>query len=66
MKRVIERTRLMMTVPELPQSKITELEGYFEPNDKFYADNPSSLVSVIDTQNLSAEQVVEFIIGKIS
>lgn len=64
--RVRERTREMMDIPELPESKIKELEGYFEPNDQFYANNPSDLVEIIDTENTTPEQVVEMIISKLS
>src|ERR1035437_7202222 len=35
MERVCERTKEMMGVEELPPAKITELKGYFEPNDQF-------------------------------
>ncbi len=66
LKRVHERTKEMMGVTELPQSKIEELAGYFEPNDKFYLDNPISAADPIDTQELSTGQVVETIIGKLS
>ncbi|MDE1940583.1 MAG: AAA family ATPase [Patescibacteria group bacterium] len=65
LKRVHERTRVMMAVAELPQSKIDELSGYFEPNHQFYLDNPINTIESIDTQNLSPEKVAEIIIGKI-
>ncbi len=65
LNRVHERTKEMMGVTELPQSKIDELAGYFEPNDKFYLDNPISTAGSIDTQELNPEEVAETIIGKL-
>lgn len=64
--RVCERTKEMMGVLELPESKKDELIGYFEPNDQFYTENPSDLVSIIDTQNLTSEEVVEMIVDKLA
>ena len=66
LKRVHERTREMMAVPELPDSKIEELAGYFEPNNKFYLDNPVTAAEIIDTQALSSEQVAEHIIAAVN
>ncbi len=66
MERVKERTRGMMEIPELPESKVLELKSYFGPNDEFYIINPSNLVSIIDTQELGPEQVVDVIINNIS
>lgn len=65
LKRIHERTKEMMGVTELPQSKIEELAGYFEPNDQFYLDNPVDTAESIDTQELTAEQVTETIISKL-
>jgi len=66
LKRVHDRTKEMMNVQELPQSKIDELAGYFEPNDQFYLDNPINEAEAIDTQEHGPEQVVEVIISKLS
>ncbi len=66
MIRVCKRTAEMMGVEELPQEKITELEGYFEPNDQFYSNNPANNAEIIDTQTLAPDQVVEAILGKMS
>ena len=63
--RVLERTREMMDVSELPLEKIAELEGYFEPNHQFYVDNPIPNAELIDTDQLSAAEVTEIIIGKL-
>lgn len=64
--RVHERTKAMMEITELSQSKIDELTEYFEPNDQFYIDNPIDGIETIDTDNLNSEQVVEIIINKMS
>ena len=61
--RVQERTREMMDVPELSPEKIAELEGYFEPNHQFYIDNPIPKAELIDTDQLSADDVAEIIIS---
>lgn len=66
LQRVHERTKVMMDVAELPQTKIDELSDYFEPNHQFYTDNPTDVVEFIDTEKLSPEEVVEVIIKKIS
>lgn len=63
--RVHARTREMMNVTELPQSKIEELSGYFEPNNQFYLDNPIAAAEIIDTQDYSPEQVADAIISKL-
>lgn len=65
LNRVFERTKEMMGITELPQSKIDTLIGYFEPNDQFYVENPVSIVETINTQELNPEQVAEIIISKI-
>lgn len=49
-ERVKERTRQMMDVEQLPESKIEELKEYFEPNDRFYEENPSHISVRIDSQ----------------
>ncbi len=66
LKRVHERTREMLGVPALPQSKIDELSNYFEPNDAFYTNNPVDAAETIDTQDMTAEQVAEVILSKLS
>lgn len=66
LNRVFERTKEMMGVTELPQSKIDELIGYFEPNNQFYLENPVSIVETIDTQELSVEEVAEIIVRKLA
>jgi predicted kinase len=64
--RVCERTKEMMGVLELPESKKDELMGYFEPNDQFYTENSSGLVSIIDTQSLASKEVAELIIDRLA
>lgn len=66
LKRVHERTREMMGGVELAPSKIDELKGYFEPNNQFYLDNAVSAAGLINTEEMSAEQVVQTIIDKLS
>tara|TARA_B100001989_G_scaffold250773_1_gene228539 strand:+ start:2011 stop:2547 length:537 start_codon:yes stop_codon:yes gene_type:complete len=60
-ERVKERTRLMMKVETLSESKVEELRGYFEPNNKFYEDNPSDVSVEIDSLENNPKQVVEMI-----
>jgi len=64
-ERVKERTRQMMEIEELPESKVAELQGYFEPNNRFYEENPSDLSIEIDTGNNNSAEVVEIIKGNI-
>ena len=64
-QRVQERTREMMNVSALPQAKVDELNGYFEPNNQFYLDNPLSGVETIDTEALTPDQVTDFLLEKI-
>lgn len=64
--RVKERTRQMMEIDILPQSKIDELLGYFEPNDQFYMQNPIEMSQTIVTDQLGPEQVTDLIISKLS
>jgi predicted kinase len=64
--RVHERTREMMAINELPQSKIDELAGYFESDEKFFIDNPLDVAETIDTQSMTAEQVANAIIERLS
>lgn len=66
LNRVYARTKEMMGVSELPKSKIEELNGYFEPNDQFYMDNPISEVELIDTESLDPEQRTDLIISRLS
>lgn len=60
-ERVKERTREMMGVEELPDAKVNELLGYFEPNDEFYKENPSDISVQIDTMTNAPGAVVELI-----
>jgi predicted ABC-type ATPase len=60
-ERVKERTRLMMEVEKLPESKVEELRGYFDPNNEFYESNPSDLSVQIDSFTNNPELVVEII-----
>ena len=60
-ERVKERTRLMMKVETLSESKVEELRGYFDPNNKFYEDNPSDVSVEIDSLENNPKQVVEMI-----
>lgn len=64
--RVKERTRQLMETDALPQSKIDELAGYFEPNDLFYIQNPIEVSEKIATDLLEPEQVADLIISKLS
>lgn len=65
-KRVHERTKEVLGVLELPQTKIDELTGYFEPNNQFYLDNPVDGIEYIDTDKMSPEEVVEWIVGRVA
>lgn len=60
-QRVQERTRQMMEMEKLPESKIEELHGYFEPNHAFYQENPSDMSIQIDTSVNNPEEVIELI-----
>ncbi|MDQ5981979.1 MAG: hypothetical protein QG570_744, partial [Patescibacteria group bacterium] len=43
-----------------------ELTGYFEPNDQFYIENPIvDGVEYVDTEKMSPEEVVEWIIERV-
>jgi broad-specificity NMP kinase len=65
-KRVHDRTRETLGVETLTQEKIIELSEYFEPNDRFFIYNPiSNGVLPIDTEKMSPEEVVEWIIKRI-
>jgi len=64
-KRVKERTRQMMEVEQLPESKVEELRGYFEINNNFYEENPSDLSVEISTSVHRPEEVTEIIKNKI-
>lgn len=63
--RVLERTRKMMEVSELPESKVRELEGYFEPNHQFYIDNPIVIGATLDTNEQSLEEIAKEIIRRL-
>lgn len=64
--RVLERTKGMMEVTELPQSKIDELAGYFEPNHQFYIENPIEISEMIDTNELDTDQAIQYIINSLT
>lgn len=65
-KRVHERTREVLGVETLSQTKIDELTGYFEPNDRFFIYNPIvDGVEYVDTEKMSPEEVVEWIVGRV-
>ena len=64
--RVYGRTKEVMNVVELSQSKIDELENYISNNNQFYLDNPADSIESIDTTEINPEQVVEVIINKMS
>lgn len=64
--RVNERTKEMMSIEELPQSKIDELEDYIYKNNQFYLDNTINSIETIDTTEMDPEQLVEMIINKLS
>jgi len=64
--RVHERTKEMMSVSELPQTKIDELTDYITKNNQFYVDNPVSSIESINTTEINPEQVVEIILNKIA
>ena len=64
--RVHERTKEMMNVTDLPQTKIEELTDYITKNNQFYVDNPISSIESIDTTEINPEQVVEIILDKLS
>jgi len=60
-ERVNERTRDMMEAEALPDAKVNELLGYFDPNDEFYRDNPSNVSVQIDTMTNAPGAVAELI-----
>ena len=62
-QRVCERTRQMMEVEQLPDSKIEELKPIFADNKSFYDKQSGDLGEVLDTSGLSIEAVVERIKG---
>ena len=64
--RVCERTRQMMEVEKLPDSKIKELEPVFADNKAFYDKQTGDLGEVLDTSDLSIEAVVQKIKDKVS
>ncbi len=66
LQRVYERTKEMMKVSELPEAKIAEMNGYFEPNDQFYIENPIPEAIVIDSEKLSSEECADLIIAKLA
>lgn len=64
--RVDERTKIDMSVTELSQDKVEQLAGYFEPNDRFYEENPTDISELINTSVMGPEEVTDFIISKLS
>ena len=58
-QRVCERTRQMMDVAQLLDSKIEELESIFADNKAFYDKQAGDLGEVLDTSNLEIEAVVQ-------
>jgi len=64
--RVLERTKCMMEVSELPQSKIDELAGYFEPNHQFYIDNPIEISETVNTDEFNTDEVISHIINNLT
>ncbi len=64
-ERVVDRTKQMMDTSELTKEKLHELSDFFEPNHDFYEKNPISFATIIDTANQNAEQVTDFIAGKL-
>ena len=63
LKRVLERSKESYGVTELAQSKILELETYFNANEKFYDENPLSEAQIIDSEINNPDEIVEKIIG---
>jgi predicted ABC-type ATPase len=63
--RVCERTRQMMDVEELPDSKVKELEPIFADNNAFYAKQEGDLGEMLDTSDLAIEAVVQKIKEKV-
>lgn len=58
-QRVCERTRQMMEVEELPDSKIEELKPIFADNKAFYDKQSGDLGEVLDTSSLTIDEVVQ-------
>jgi predicted kinase len=59
--RVCERTKQMMEVDQLPDSKIKELEPIFADNKAFYDKQTGDLGKRLDTSNLTTEDVQRLI-----
>ncbi len=64
--RVYDRNKEMMAISELPQSKVDELNEYFEVNDQFYMDNHLEEAEIVDTQKLDIDQCTDMIISRLS
>jgi predicted ABC-type ATPase len=64
-QRVCERTREMMNVGQLPDSKVKELEPIFADNNAFYDKQEGNLGKKLDTGNLTIEEVVQVIKAEI-
>jgi len=64
--RVHERTREMMAINELPQSKIAELAWYFELGEKFFIDVPLDIAKTINTESMTPDQVANALIERLS
>lgn len=58
-QRVCDRTRQMMEVELLPDSKIEELKPIFADNKAFYEKQNGDLGKKLDTSNLSIEAVLK-------
>ena len=57
-QRVVERTRQMMDVAQLPDSKMEELKPIFSDNQDFYTGQNGDLGQIIDTSGLTIDEVV--------
>lgn len=64
-ERVQARTREMMVVETLPEEKVEQLRGYFEPNHAFYEENSSAVSEYIDSSQHTVDEVVVLIKRKV-
>jgi len=64
-ERVQERTKGMMDVDVLPAEKIETLKGFFEPNHQFYIENPIEQAEIVDTSQLTPDEVADLIVTKL-
>jgi len=65
-QRVQDRTKEMMDVSILPPEKIETLDGFFVPNHQFYLDNQIEGAEIINTEDLTPDDVVRLLVSKIS